>query len=473
MVFFITHWEEKLNKNKKHFFHKSIIREYDIRGIYGETLFDEDAKILGNLFGIEVGKNQTVNVGFDGRLSSPNLKKKLVEGLIECGIKVNEIGLCPTPLLYFSCYELSASGGIIVTGSHNPKNHNGFKIVLKNSPFFGRDLLRISENAKNFSIKKENGSVNYFDLQKKYISRLIKNLNQKKKINIIWDSGNGASGNIMKDLAEKIDGNAEILFSEIDGNFPNHHPDPSEPKNLEICQKKLLELNYDICFAFDGDGDRLGVIDDKGRIISGDKLLLLLSKEILKTKKCKIIADVKCSQVLFNEVERLGGQVFMSPTGHSHVKNFLKKIKADLAGEMSGHIFFANDYFGFDDAFYAAVKVIEIINNNEKKLSELVDEIPEVFNTPEIRIDCDDQKKFQIIADVKENLRKQNKNFIDIDGVRVSDKDGWWLLRASNTQPAIVIRCESLSCEGLEFQKESLKKELLQIKCDFDEKIFY
>ena len=276
----------------------------------------------------------------------------------------------------------------------------------------------------------------------------------------------------MKSLAEKIDGKAELLFTEIDGNFPNHHPDPSEPKNLESCQKKLVELDYDVGFAFDGDGDRLGVIDNKGRIISGDMLLLLLSKELLKTKKSRIVADVKCSQVLFDEIKKLGGEVYMSPTGHSHVKNYVKKLNADLAGEMSGHIFYAYDYFGFDDAFYAAVKVIELINNNSCKLSDLVDQIPKVFNTPEIRIDTDDNKKFGIISKIFDNQKSIKKNIIGIDGLRVTENDGWWLIRASNTQPAIVVRCESLSKKGLDYQIESLMNELRKVNFNFDPKIF-
>jgi len=460
-----------LTKEKFHSFHSSIIREYDIRGVYNETLFEKDAEILGNLFGSEVGINKTVNVGYDGRLSSINLKKNLIKGLVDSGVNVNEIGLVPTPLLYYSCFELGADGGIIVTGSHNPKSHNGFKLVLNNKPFFGENLIELSKKAKKFHFKKMNGSIKTFSLMNQYVKRLIKNFNQKKKINIIWDSGNGAAGEVMKTLAKSIDGKYELLFSEIDGTFPNHHPDPSDSKNLIFCKNKLLDLKYNVGFAFDGDGDRLGVIDDKGRDISGDKLLLLLAKEILKTKKCKVIADVKCSQVLFNEVERLGGDIFMSKTGHSHVKNNLKKLSADLAGEMSGHIFFAKDYYGFDDAFFAAVKVLEIINQNDKKLSDLVDEIPRVFNTPEIRIECDDNKKFDIISKITERQKRSKKKIINIDGVRVSEKDGWWLLRASNTQPAIVLRCESLTEEGLEFQKRSVIDELSEFDIDIGEKI--
>ncbi|MAI59399.1 MAG: phosphomannomutase [Rickettsiales bacterium] len=464
-------WVETLTKLKSHSFHNTIIREYDIRGVYDGTLFDKDAEILGNLFGLEVGKNKNVNVGYDGRLSSINLKERLIKGLVDSGVNVNEIGLVPTPLLYYSCFELDADGGIIVTGSHNPKEHNGFKLVLNNKPFFGESLMELSKKAEKFYFKKTNGSVKKLCLMDEYIKRLVKNFNQKKKINIIWDSGNGAAGEVMSALAKKIDGKYELLFSSIDGTFPNHHPDPSDHKNLVFCKNRLLDLKYDVGFAFDGDGDRLGVIDDKGRIISGDKLLLLLAKEMLKSQKCKVIGDVKCSQVLFDEVERLGGQIFMSKTGHSHVKNNLKKFNADLAGEMSGHIFFAKDYYGFDDAFFAAVKVLEILNNNDKKLSNLVDEIPRVFNTPEIRIDCDDNKKFDIMSKIIERQKRSKKKITNIDGVRVSEKDGWWLLRASNTQPAIVLRCESLTEDGLEFQKRLVKNELSEFNIDIFEEI--
>ena len=287
----------------------------------------------------------------------------------------------------------------------------------------------------------------------------------------MWDSGNGAAGEIMKNISSKILGKQQILFDEIDGTFPNHHPDPSESKNLEFCKKEILEKNLDVGFAFDGDGDRLGVVDNLGRIIPGDKILLLLAKDLLKKKKSLIIGDVKCSQVLFNEIERLGGEVIMSKTGHSHVKNNMKKYKADLAGEMSGHIFFAFNYFGYDDALYASIKFLEILDRSKEKLSDIVDQIPKVFNTPEIRIDCDDNVKFSIIENVIKN-QSSKKEIVDIDGIRVTENDGWWLLRASNTQPALVLRCESLSEEGLEFQKQSIKKELLKVDASLSKKIF-
>ncbi|MBD23304.1 MAG: phosphomannomutase [Alphaproteobacteria bacterium] len=459
-------------KKITHFFDETIIREYDIRGIYEKTLFDLDAKILGNLFGLKLGKGESINIAYDGRISSNNLKENLIKGFLEVGVNVNEIGLGPTPMLYYSCVAMNVSSGIIVTGSHNPKNHNGFKVVYNNLPFFADDLQKLKEEAKGFVFTKTNAIRKNIDVKKRYLSRLLKSFIQKKDLNIVWDAGNGSAGEIMKNLSDSFKGKKIILFEKIDGNFPNHHPDPSDPKNLEDCQKYILKHKLDVGLAFDGDGDRLGVVDDKGRIIPGDKILLLLAKQMLKKKKIKVIADVKCSQVLFDQIKNLGGEIIMSQTGHSHVKNNLKKFNAHLAGEMSGHIFFAEGYYGFDDALYAAVKILEVINENEKKLSELVDEIPNVFNTPEIRIECDDKFKFEVIKKVSKNLEKENKKIINIDGLRVLNKDGWWLLRASNTQPALVVRCESSTKDGLKNQKKNITEQLNKIDYNFSQKIF-
>ena len=281
----------------------------------------------------------------------------------------------------------------------------------------------------------------------------------------VWDSGNGSAGKVMEEISRKIKGQQILLFKEIDGNFPNHHPDPSDPENLVQCIAEIKKNNFDLGIAFDGDGDRIGVIDDKGRIIAGDILLLILSKSLVK-KNSTIIGDVKCSQVLFDEIENLGGKPIISQTGHSHVKINMKKYDADLAGEMSGHIFFKSNY-GFDDALYAAVQLIKILSNSKKKLSEHIDNIPKVFNTPEIRIDCEDDKKFTLINNISKSQKKLNKKIVDIDGLRVQSEDGWWLLRASNTQPCIVLRCESIS-------EVVLKNQLLKVKeavKEFDIKI--
>lgn len=455
----------------KHNFDETIIRSYDVRGVYKETLFNNDARILGNVFGLKVGENKTVNVGYDGRKSSIQLKDNLIDGLLESGVNVNDIGLVPTPLLYFSCIHCNADGGVMVTGSHNPKNHNGFKIVLNNLPFYGVDLIKIKNKAKSFSLPKNNGKKKTIDLRETYLKRLFKDLIQKRKINIVWDSGNGASGEIVKMISKRICGTQKVLFDKIDGDFPNHHPDPSEPKNLEFCRNEILKNGFDVGIAFDGDGDRIGVVDNKGRIISGDNLLLIFAKQLLKKKKSLIIGDVKCSKVFFDQVKKLGGRTIMSKTGHSHVKTNMKKFSADLAGEMSGHIFFSYGYYGFDDALYASIQLIDILTNEDKTLSDLVDEIPKVFNTPEIRIDCDDRTKFEIIKKIIKKQKSLKKKIVDIDGARVSFDDGWWLLRASNTQPALVLRCEALSEDGLTNQINEVKSQLKEIDSTLAEKI--
>jgi len=460
-----------LQKILSHRFNETIVRAYDVRGIYNKTLFDTDAEVFGHVFGLMVGNGKTVNVGFDGRNSSIQLKNCLIKGLLAANLNVNEIGLVPTPLLYFSCFSSNSDAGVMVTGSHNPKDHNGFKIVRNNLPFYGDDLLKLSMKAKKYFLPKSSGIHRVMNFEKKYIKRLFESFKQKLKINVVWDSGNGSAGQIMKKISEKISGHQEILFSKIDGNFPNHHPDPSNPKNLDFCRKEVLEKKLDLGIAFDGDGDRIGVVDDKGRVVSGDNLLLIFALDLLKKKKRIVIGDVKCSQVFFDMVKKFGGKAIMSKTGHSYVKMNMKKFAADLAGEMSGHIFFADRYFGFDDALYASIRLIDLLSNNSKKLSELIDELPKMFNTPEIRIKCDDKIKFSVIEKIVKKQKLLKKNIVDLDGVRVSNNEGWWLIRASNTQPVLVLRCESSSKIGLESQIEEVKSVLKDIDPKFLQKI--
>ncbi|MEE2695073.1 MAG: phosphomannomutase/phosphoglucomutase [Pseudomonadota bacterium] len=458
-------------KNIKHHFNKTIIRSYDVRGIFNKTLFENDAKVIGQLFGLKIGKNKTLNIGYDGRKSSLALKESLIKGIIESGANVCEIGLVPTPLLYFSCVSNTASGGIMVTGSHNPKEHNGFKFVLGNLPFYGKDLKEIEKLAKNFSFSEGKGQRTKKDFSEKYFLKIFQNFSQKKNLNIVWDSGNGSAGNIMTKLSKRILGKQKLLFNKIDGDFPNHHPDPSDPKNLECCIKEIKKNKFDLGIAFDGDGDRIGVVDDKGRVVPGDILLLLLAKDIIKRKKKSIIiGDVKCSQVLFDEIEKLGAKTIISKTGHSHVKMDMKKYNADLAGEMSGHVFFSENY-GFDDGLYASLYLIDILSNSKKKLSSIIDEIPKVFNTPEIRIKCDDEKKFELIQMISRSQKRKNKKIIDIDGLRVLSSQGWWLLRASNTQAELVLRCESNSKKGLAMQIKKVKNAIKEFDPQVSQKI--
>ena len=445
----------------KHDFDSTIIRAYDIRGVFNQTLNTDDAKVIGHLIGINLRGNRIVNVGYDGRHSSVFLKNALIEGLIESNAIVNEIELGPTPMLYYSCYVNNAEFGIMITGSHNPATHNGFKIVRNNQPFFGNDLIKIAKTAKSYSLHKINGKHKLLNIKERYIEKLNTSIDQGKKLNVVWDSGNGAAGEIMKEISNNVVGRTKILFEKIDGDFPNHHPDPSDPENLNDVISFMKEDVFDCGIAFDGDGDRIGVVSNKGEVISGDILLLIYAMDILKKNKNSIIiGDVKCSQLLFDEIERLGGKSFMHKTGHSYIKNFMKQTNADLAGEMSGHIFFADNYFGFDDGLYAAVRLVNLLSRNDQSLSNFLAKLPKIYNTPEIRIECDDNEKFKIIEKIILNQKRNGKEFNDIDGIRVKNSNGWWLLRASNTQPAIILRCEANSHEKLNKIIDDVRNEI-------------
>jgi phosphomannomutase len=462
-----------------HIFHPSIIRAYDIRGIYNQTLDDRDAFCVGKSFASFLQKNgkKKISVACDGRISSPNLKAQLINGLVESGMEVFDVGVGPTPMLYFSVYHLGLDAGIMVTGSHNPKDHNGFKMMLKERPFFGDDIANLAKIAEKGDFVEAAGSLEGVDIETDYVERILAdcvisesesplvddldNFTPKKELKIAWDAGNGAAGEIMQQLSKRISAEHILLFEEIDGTFPNHHPDPTVPKNLKDLIEAVNDGGCDLGIAFDGDGDRIGVVDDEGEIIWGDQLMVLYAREILNERPgATIIADVKASNVLFDEVNKAGGKALMWKTGHSLIKSKMKETKAVLAGEMSGHIFFADRYYGFDDALYAAIRIINIVQKSPKKLSQLRKELPKTFSTPEIRIECADEKKFKIIENLKNNFRGLKKEFNDIDGLRVTSKEGWWLLRASNTQAALVARCEAKSSSDLEILKKDLRSNL-------------
>ncbi|HLD77332.1 MAG TPA: phosphomannomutase/phosphoglucomutase [Rickettsiales bacterium] len=460
----------------KHNFDSSIIRAYDIRGIYDETLYDQDAYFVGRAFAAFMCKNnkKKISVACDGRLSSPALKSQLIKGLLESGLEVVDIGLGPTPMLYFSVYHLVCDAGIMVTGSHNPGHHNGFKIILKERPFFGNDILGLQKIAANGDFIEGNGVLKKIDIEDEYVSNIISDcILDDANMKIVWDAGNGAAGSVIKKISSKINAKHFLLFAEIDGNFPNHHPDPTVEKNLQDLKQKILQEKCDIGIAFDGDGDRIGVMDDEGEILWGDQLLIFYAREVLqKNKGATIIADVKASKVLFDEIAKAGGNALMWKTGHSFVKAKMKETHAPLAGEMSGHIFFADKYLskqnhGYDDALYAAIRIINILaKSSGKKLSDLRKSLPKTFSTAEIRIEVDEKEKFIIADKIKQNVKNQELNINDVDGVRVTTSDGWWLLRASNTQAVLVARCEANSFENLEKLKENLRKnlELLNVK---------
>ena len=442
-----------------HSFHSTVLREYDIRGIIGETLGADDARAIGRGFAtlLKRAGGSKVAVGYDGRVSSPMLEHALVEGLTSSGCDVRRIGLGPTPMLYYA--EASAEdvdGGIQITGSHNPANYNGFKMVFQGRPFFGADILKLGEMAESGEWDDGTGTVETVEIEDAYVDRMLQALDgidtaTLAKLRVGWDAGNGAAGPVLEKLAARLPGEHMLLYTEVDGEFPNHHPDPTVPENLEDLSALVAEKNLDFGVAFDGDGDRIGAIDGEGRIIWGDQLLMIYAEDLLKTRPgSTIIADVKASRALFDHVSQHGGQPEMWKTGHSLIKSRMKQTGSPLAGEMSGHVFFADTYYGYDDALYAGLRLIAAAARLGKSVTQLRGEMPNMLNTPEMRFQVDESRKFAAIDEVKARLADSPAEVNDTDGVRVTTDDGWWLLRASNTQDVLVARAESDSQEGLD-----------------------
>ena len=436
-----------------HVFNPTILREYDIRGIIDDTLAAADAHAIGRSFGtclIRAG-GKTAAVGYDGRVSSPVLEEALVRGLTECGVDVIRIGMGPTPMLYYAEAAMDGvDGGIEITGSHNPANYNGFKMVLQGRPFFGADIVQIGAMAAAGDWIDGKGTASEYDIIDEYVARLMQAA-PAQGFRIGWDTGNGAAGPVVEKLTKLLPGEHHLLFTEVDGNFPNHHPDPTDEANLSDLRKLVAERNLDFGLAFDGDGDRIGAIDGKGRVIWGDQLLQIYAEDVLaEVPGATIIADVKASQALFDRVTALGGKPLMWKTGHSLIKSKMKETGSPLAGEMSGHIFFKHDYYGFDDAIYAAIRLIAASSKLGKSVTELRGQMPEMINTPEMRFQVDESRKFAVIDEVLARLSADGADVNNTDGARVNTPDGWWLLRASNTQDVLVARAEASSEAGLE-----------------------
>lgn len=447
-----------------HRFDPTILREYDIRGVVGETLFAADAHAIGRVFAATVAKagGRRVAVGYDGRLTSPELEAALVEGLIEGGIDVVRIGLGPTPMLYFAAATLGVDGGLMVTGSHNPPDHNGFKLVLLGKPFFGDAIQQLAAVALTLGRPSNaRGRVEERTVFADYLDRIAHDYDGVKLLKVAWDPGNGATGDAVTALTPVLPGEHVLINNKIDGRFPAHHPDPTVPENLVQLQEAVAANHCDLGIAFDGDGDRIGVVDARGRILWGDQLMIVLARDVLaRLPGAPILADVKASQVLFDEIARAGGEPVMAPTGHSRIKAKLAETGAPLAGEMSGHVFFADRYYGYDDAIYVAVRLLGILGRSTQSLADIVDELPRVINTPELRLPCDESRKFAIVDEIHERLRRRGADIVDIDGVRVRSDDGWWLVRASNTQAIVVARAESTSEAGFVRIKRQLAEEL-------------
>ena len=444
---------------------KTIFREYDIRGIINETLFEEDAYLIGKGFcSLNSDKKiKKIAVGRDGRISSPKISQSLINGIIQSGVDVIDIGCGPTPMLYFTRPFLKVDAAIMVTGSHNPPNHNGFKIMFGDNSFFGNDIQDLYHSICNKKFIHGSGKLFKKNIKENYINSLLNSSGPFPNKKIIWDCGNGATGEIISSLISKLPGEHQVLFGEIDGTFPNHHPDPVVEDNLELLRDKMNKTNADLGIAFDGDGDRIGVLSKEGKLISGDILTAFLAGSILKeSKKEKVILDVKCSQTAINSIEKQNGTPFISRTGHSLIKTQLKKIGAPLAGEMSGHIFFNDKWSGVDDAPYAALRVLEEIKRREKGLVGFLDNLSEFYASPEIRIDCEDNIKFSIVERIQTEVAKNYKSsdLLTIDGVRATSNKGWWLIRASNTQAALIARAEGKSAKNLDSLKDEISSYL-------------
>ena len=448
-----------------HQFDATTLREYDIRGIIGETLGDADAYAIGRGFATLIARagGKTVVVGYDGRVSSPVLEAALIRGLNDSGVDAISVGMGPTPMLYYAEAVLEdVDGGIQITGSHNPANYNGFKMVFQGRPFFGQDIRTLGDMAATGDWDIGTGSSRSVDILDRYIDRLVEDFGGTAA-RVGWDCGNGAAGPAVEKLVKRLPGEHFTLFTDVDGNFPNHHPDPTEEKNLTDLKQLVADKKLDFGVAFDGDGDRIGAIDGKGRVIWGDQLLSIYAEAVLKDLPgATIIADVKASQALFDRVSDLGGVPMMWKTGHSLIKSKMKETGCPLAGEMSGHVFFKHRYYGYDDALYAAVRLIEAQTLLGKSVTEMRGSMAPMINTPEMRFQVDESRKFAVIEEVLARLSVSGASVNATDGARVNTDDGWWLLRASNTQDVLVTRAEARSQEGLDRLMSQIDEQLAQ-----------
>jgi len=445
-----------------HTFNRTVLREYDIRGIVGKTLTKEDAWALGRTFGSLAGDEgaRRIAVGRDGRLHSPELESALVDGLMECGLDVVRIGVGPSPMLYYATEVLDVEGGIQVTGSHNPPEYNGFKLLLNGRSVFGEEIQELGRRSAAGAWSDGNGMAEHADILDSYVDRLVQDF-RGRGYRIGWDPGNGAAGLAVEKLVAKLPGEHFVIHSQIDGTFPAHHPDPTVEANLADLKVLVRDKNCDMGFAFDGDADRIGAVDSTGRVVWGDQIMMILAKPVLgELPGSTIISDVKASQTLFDRISELGGQPLMWKTGHSLIKSKMKETGAPLAGEMSGHIFFKHRWYGFDDALYAAVRLIEAVGESGKSLAELMDEMPTSVATPEMRFAVDESRKFTVVQEVLDRLTSAAAEVDNVDGARVNTPDGWWLLRASNTQDVLVARAEAKDHAALDRLVQQLDEQL-------------
>jgi phosphomannomutase/phosphoglucomutase len=435
----------------------TIFREYDIRGLADEELLDPGVVELGQAIGTYLQRNngQSVTLGRDCRLSSERLRNALIKGLRSSGCHVTDIGVAPTPLLYYSVFHLKAAGAVMITGSHNPSEYNGFKVVSGGSTIHGDEIQELRRMIEKRDFLEGAGSEKSVDVVTPYVDEISAPFRFERRVKVVADAGNGTAGPVMHRIFQKLNCEATELFFNMDGHFPNHHPDPTVPKNLSQLIAAVESAGADLGIAFDGDADRIGAVDDRGTVIYGDQLMIIYSREILRRKPgATFIGEVKCSQALYDDIRQHGGNAIMWRTGHSLIKAKMKETHAELAGEMSGHMFFADRYYGFDDALYAACRLMEIVAHSGRPLSAQLADLPKTVATPEIRVDCADERKFEVVKRVTEQYRKTHP-IVDVDGVRILFPRGWGLVRASNTQPVLVLRFEASTPELLaQYQQE-------------------
>jgi len=444
----------------------TIFREYDIRGIAETELLDPDVQDLGKAIGTYLirhnGKN--INLGRDCRLSSDRLRNAIMTGLKTTGCQVTDIGVVPTPVLYYSAIHVKADGAVMITGSHNPAEYNGFKVVAGPTTIHGEQIQEIRHIIEKRDFLTGNGSEKTADVVTPYVDEIASQFNVERRVKVVFDAGNGTAGPVMARIIAKLNYEPTELFFEMDGRFPNHHPDPTVPKNLELLIAAVKEKGAELGIAFDGDADRIGAVDEHGVPIYGDQLMIVYSREILSRKPgAKIIGEVKCSQTLYDDIKKHGGVGIMWKTGHSLIKAKMKEEHAELAGEMSGHMFFADRYYGYDDALYAGCRLLEIVAKSGCPLSAQLADVPKTISTPEIRVDCPDEVKFEVVKKVTEYFRKLYP-IIDVDGVRVLFPHGWGLARASNTQPVLVLRFEATTQELLDQYRAEVEKAVEEAK---------
>ncbi len=463
----------------QHQFNPDILRSYDIRGIVGSTLAPTDAFAIGLGFASLARKTKgaRIVIGRDGRISSPELSQALADGLMHGGVDVIDIGLSATPMLYFADLHFEADGAIQITGSHNPGQHNGFKMVLQHSPFFGEAIQKLGASlAKGVAQSDTIGTIKEVDINAIYVAMLkdkIGKLDNIGDMTFVWDCGNGATGPVINAITDEICGAHHVLFAEVDGNFPNHHPDPSSAETLDLLRQNVAEKNAVLGIGFDGDGDRIGLIDAKGRHIPGDLITAYLARPVCrKHADAEVIFDIKSSLIALDAITAMGGNPSLWKTGHSHMKIKLKESTALIAGEMSGHIFIADDYYGFDDAIFAALLILREMAQSGESITDFMDTLPPCFATPELRIACADDKKFDIVERIVSNVKAHpdpdQTAFIDIDGIRVSSAAGWWLIRASNTDAQLIVRAEGRDEDGCAMLKERVRKRLADVGLNWE-----